>query len=181
MNQATTSQLTGVAVTALVMCLVIWRRMRPQRVKPRAIAISGVIIVLVVVGSLAGTGVGLVHDIPALALAPVFLAAGIGLGFLLVRTLTFWTDPQSGQLWMRGGPLFAIVLVGSIALRFGARLAATGSLYGDAPATVSGAHGFLYDLSGDLLLLTLGLWGARAFLLVKRYREHTVADPAAAV
>jgi hypothetical protein len=169
-NSATSSQLTGLFITAAIMSLVIWRRMRPQPVRPRGIAISGVIIVLVVLASFAETGSGLTHDIPALALVPVFLAAGIGLGFVLVRTLSFWTDRESGQLWMRGGPLFAVILVGSIALRFGARLAATGSMYGGNPAT---SHGFLYDLSGDLLLLTLGLWGARAFFLLKRHREHT--------
>jgi hypothetical protein len=160
------------------MCLVIWRRMRPQPVRPRGIAISGVIIVLVVLASFVGAGGGLMHDIPALALIPVFLAAGIGLGFLLVRTLNFWTDPESGRLWMRGGPLFAVILVGSIALRLGARLVATGSMYGPTPSNLAASHSFLYDLSGDLLLLTLGLWGARAFFLLKRHREHTEASAA---
>jgi hypothetical protein len=179
-SSATSSQLTGLVITAAIMCLVIWRRMRPQQVGPVRIAISGVIIVLVVAAGFAGTGGALMRDVPALVVAPIFLAAGIALGFLLVRTLSLWTDPDSGEPWMRGGPLFAVILVGTIALRMGARLVTTGSVYGGSPTSVAPAHSLLYTLSGDLLLLTLGLWAARAFFLLKRLREHQQETGAAA-
>lgn len=170
-------QLGGIAILVAVLSLVFWRRMRPQPVQPRRIAISGLIITAVVVLSFAGTGASLVHDSAALALAPVFLAAGIGVGMVLVRTMRFWTDPETGALWMRGGPLFAIVLVLTLGVRFGARMALTGSMFGPEPGPTAAHHGFLYDVSADLLLLTLGMWGARAVLLLRRAQAGPVVEP----
>lgn len=168
------SQLIGVAVMIGVLSLVFWRRMRPQPVQPRRIAISGIIIVVVIAASFIGTGGSLIHDTLAVALAPVFLIAGVGVGLLLVRTMRFWNDPNTGSLWMRGGPLFAIVLVLTLGLRFGARLALTGSMFGPEPGPSALHHGFLYDLSADLLLLSLGMWGARAVLLLRRAQSRDV-------
>lgn len=169
------SQIFGIVAMVAVLCLVAWRRMRPQPVRTRRIAISGVIIVLVVLASFVATGGTLIHDTAAVALAPVFLVAGVGIGIGLVRTMRFWNDPNTGELWMRGGPLFAIVLVVSLGLRFGARMALTGSMFGTEPGSAAIHHGFLYDLSADLLLLTVGMWGARAVLLVRRAQAAAVA------
>ena len=41
----------------------------------------------------------------------------------------------------------------------------------------SGPHGLLYDLSADLLFLSLGLWASRAFFLIQRHRAFTAGSP----
>ncbi|HEY4864110.1 MAG TPA: hypothetical protein VIK45_01235, partial [Candidatus Dormibacteraeota bacterium] len=120
----------------------------------------------------------------AVALALVCLAVGVLLGVVLVRTMRFWTDPNTGELWMAGGALFAIILVGTVVLRLGVRYAATGDPFSSAnsppgPSAQQGLTGFLYVLSSDLLLLTLGLWVSRAVLLYLRYREHLAQRPGA--
>ena len=109
--------------------------MRPQPVRPQRIAISGVIIVLVIGASLF-SGRQLIENPVSVALIPVFVALGIGLGFVLVRTMTFWVDQPTGQLWMKGGILFAAILVGTVVLRFGVRYIVYGSAFGGASRTV---------------------------------------------
>jgi membrane protein CcdC involved in cytochrome C biogenesis len=103
------------------------------------------------------------------------VAAGAALGFILVRTMRFWSDQATGELWMKGGALFALILVATIVLRFGVRAVLTGSLFGSASVGGPQQHGFLYDLSADLLFLTLGLWVARAYLVYQRHRAHVAA------
>src|SRR3984893_17619819 len=141
--------------------------------------------VVVVIGlSLVGTGAHLIQSPLAVALALVCLGVGVLLGVVLVRTMRFWTDPNTGELWMAGGALFAIILVGTVVLRFGVRYAATGDPFSSTngrtgPSAQQGLTGFLYVLSSDLLLLTLGLWVSRAVLLYLRYREHLAQRPRA--
>jgi hypothetical protein len=187
MNQAVQAQLFSLAVMVFFLGLGIRRRMRPQPVRPNRIVITGGLIVLLVAFGLVGTSGRIIADPIALVLVPVFLAAGAGLGFYLVRTMTFWTDESSGQLWMRGTAIFALILIGSIALRMGVGLLTTGSMFGP-PGGYSGAsgsssaglvkNGLIADLSADLLFLTLGLWAARAFFLVQRCRDHASSRPA---
>jgi hypothetical protein len=176
-SNALVGQLGGIAFLVVILSLVMWRRMRPQIVVARRIAISGVIICLVVVASLAATGGALVRDPAALALAPVFLVVGAGVGVLLVRTMRFWTDPNTGALWMRGGPLFAVILVVTLGVRFGVRMAFTGSMFGSEPGGAALHHGFWYDLTADLLFLSLGMWVARAVLLVRRVQQPAPTTP----
>jgi hypothetical protein len=180
MDGGVRAQLYGLGVMLLLVGLGVVRRMRPQLVRPGRVAVSGVIIVAVVAASLAATGGRVVSDPIALALVPVFVAAGLAAGYYLVRSMTFWTD-QAGRLWMRGGALFVLILLASIAVRLAVRGIAYGSVFGPGaavgPATgftsqSSASHRLLYDLSADLLFLSLGLWGARAYLLVQRYRAH---------
>jgi hypothetical protein len=172
MSRAATSQLYALGVMALLIGFGVMRRMRPQPVRPNRLVVGGVLITLVVVASLVGTGGGLVGDPLALVLIPLFLAAGIGLGYYLVRTMTFWADPATGALWMKGGALFALILVGAIVVRLGVRTVVYGSPFGGA-VRGQAPHGFLYDLSADLLFLTLGLWASRAYFLYQRHRTHT--------
>ena len=172
MTTAQTSQLYAVVITALVLGFVVMRRMRPQPVRPNRLLVGGAVIVLLVAFSLVGTGGSIIGDPTALALIPVFVAAGGVLGLLLVRTMTFWSDPNTGALWMRGGAVFALILVGTIVLRFGVRAVLTGNPFGSGSFNGPHQHGFLYDLSADLLFLTLGLWVARAFLVYQRHRQH---------
>src|SRR5262252_4473319 len=107
----------------------------------------------------------------ALVLIPIFAAAGAALGYFLVRTMTFWADPATGALWMKGGALFALILVATIAVRFAVRTVVYGSPFGGG-SVGSRPHGLLYDLSADLLFLSLGLWVARAVFLYLRHQQH---------
>jgi hypothetical protein len=174
MSQAATGQLYGLVIFALFIGFAVVRRMRPQPVRPNRLLIGGAIIVLLIAVSLVGTGGGITGDPVALVLIPVFVAAGAALGFFLVRTMTFWSDPATGALWMKGGALFALILVATIAVRFGVRTVVYGSPFGSGTVG-SRPHGLLYDLSADLLFLSLGLWVARAFFVYQRHQQHVTA------
>lgn len=180
MRGGTQSQLVTLLVVVLLVGFGLARRMRPQPVRPQRIAVTGVVIVLLLGLSLVSTGSHIVNPL-GLILAPVFAALGVAVGYYLVRSMTFWTDPNSGTLWMRGGVLFAVILVATIALRFGVNIALTGSMssYSGPSAThPASSNGVLNYLSADLLFLSLGLWASRAYFLVQRYRAHTAAQPA---
>ncbi len=177
MSRAATSQLYTLVIVAVVLSFVIVRRLRPQPVQPNRLIVGGVIIVLVIFASLAGTGGRIIGDPIALALVPVFAAAGVALGYFLVRTMTFWTDQSTGTLWMKGGALFALILIASIVVRFGASTVATGSPFGGSSSNGGATQrGFLYDLSADLLFLSLGLWLARAYFIYQRYRTQLASS-----
>jgi membrane protein CcdC involved in cytochrome C biogenesis len=162
--------LITLALVIFFMALGVRRRMRPQPVRPNRLLVSGAIIVLLIGGSFVATGAHTIENPLGLALMPICLVAGVAIGYLVVRTMRFWIDRDSGELWMAGGAAFAIILVGTILLRFGVRYAATGNAF--APPTEGESGSFLGILSADLLLLTLGLWASRAVLLFLRYREH---------
>ena len=168
------STLITLVLVVFFMALGVRRRMRPQPVRPTRLLVSGVIIVLVIGASFVGTGAHAIENPLGLALMPVCLAAGVVIGYFVVRTMRFWTDRDTGQLWMAGGAAFAIILIGTILLRFGVRYAATGNAFSQPTPGESGS--FLAVLSGDLLLLSLGLWASRAVLLFLRYREHQAAQ-----
>jgi hypothetical protein len=169
-SQRLQATLIGFAIVFVFVALGVRRRTRPQPVRPNEILIFAAVIVLVIGASFIGTDAHLIENPLAIALAPVCLILGAAIGFVLVRTMRFWTDSETGQLWMAGGALFTIILVGAVLLRFAVRYAATGDPFAaprqGAPVT------FLSVLSADLLLLTLGLWLSRAVLLLRRYREH---------
>jgi hypothetical protein len=185
MNSAVQAQLYGLAIVLVFIGLGVFRRMRPQQVRPQRILISGAAITLVILLSLVGARGRIISDPIALLLIPVFIAAGVALGYYLVRTMTFWTDAATGHLWMKGGALFALILVATIGLRLGLRSLVYGSMFGPgtgsfsgrAPGTgltpsPSGLQGLLYDVSADLLFLSVGLWAARAYFLFQRHRAH---------
>ncbi len=175
MSRSAITQLYVLGVMALIVGIGVMRRVRPQPVRPTRLMVSGAVVAVAVGLGLVGTGGQIMADRVALVLIPVFVAAGVALGYFLVRTMTFWADPATGALWMKGGALFALILVGSILLRLGVRSLATGSLLGPSGGLSTTPHGLLYDLSGDLLFLTLGLWASRAYLLVQRHRSHVAA------
>src|SRR5947209_1655888 len=58
-------------------------------------------------------------------------------------------------------------------LLVGFRAVLTGSPFGS--KSVGTQHGLVYDLSADLLFLTLGLWVARAYFVYQRHRQHVAA------
>jgi hypothetical protein len=176
MSQSVQSQLYGLAIMMFFVGLGIVRRIRPQPVRIRRIVIGGILITVFVLASLLGAGGRIVSDPMALLLIPVFVAVGAALGYYLVSTMTFWKDERTGALWMRGGVLFALILVATIVLRLGVRTVVYGSPFASGSyGQAGGQRGLLYDLSADLLFLTLGLWGARSILLYLRYRSHAAA------
>jgi membrane protein CcdC involved in cytochrome C biogenesis len=170
MNQRLQGTLISLAIMFVFIALGVRRRMRPQPVRPNRILAFSALIVLIVGLSFVGTGAHLIENPLAIALAPLCLLAGVALGVFLVRTMRFWTDPDTGQLWMAGGALFAIILVGTILLRFAVRYAATGDPF--AAPKANEPVSTLSVLSADLLFVTLGLWISRAVLLVLKHREH---------
>ena len=180
MSRQPSGTLLALAVMVFLISLAMWRRMRPQPVRATRILVTAVVITAVVGLSFLVTGAHVISHPLALALAPVCLLAGVGLGVLLVQTMRFWTDPETGQLWMAGGAAFAIILVATLALRFGVRYLATGSLFGSSSQQARESSSPLSILSSDLLLLTLGLWLARAALLLLRHREHEAGKGPAA-
>ena len=172
MTQAAQTQLYGLGIMAVFIGFSVVRRMRPQPVRPDRLILSGALIVVLLGTSLVATGGGILGDPVALALVPVFVAAGVALGYYLVRTMSFWSDPLTGALWMKGGALFALILVGTIVVRFGVRSLVAGSPFASGGTGASSPHGLLYDLSADLLFLSIGLWAARAFFVYLRHRAH---------
>ncbi|HYZ01047.1 MAG TPA: CcdC protein domain-containing protein [Candidatus Binatia bacterium] len=176
MSNAQQSQLLTILVIAAVFVVVLLRRMRPQPVRPNRLLIRAVLIVALLTFSLVSTGVGLVHNVLALVLAPVALAVGAVLGWVLVRTMTFWTDEGTGELWMKGGAVFAVLLIVVIGLRIGVTFAlGGGNPY--ASGASQGTHGWLAGLTSDLLILSMGLWLSRAGLVYQRYRQHAAGRP----
>jgi hypothetical protein len=170
LSQRLQGTLIGLAIMLVFVALGVRRRMHPQPVRPNRILFLSAIILLLLGSTFIGTGAHLVENPLGIALAPVCLLAGVALGFLLVRTMRFWTDSETGELWMAGGAFFAIVLVGAILLRFAVRYAATGDPF--APPKPGEPVTFLSVVSADLLFLTVGLWLSRAALLILRHREH---------
>jgi membrane protein CcdC involved in cytochrome C biogenesis len=150
------------------------RRMRPQPVRPQRLAVTAAIIVLLLGFTAFSAGLHMVKDVPALLLAPVALAVGCAVGALLVRHTRFWT--RDGELWMAGGVVFAVILLLTIAVRVGLRVAAGAENHAAAVAP----GGFLADVSTDLLFLSMGMWVTRAALVYLRWRRHVTAAPDAA-
>jgi hypothetical protein len=170
------TQLLTTLVIVAILGFVVLRRMRPQPVRPNQLLMRAVLIVALLGYSLVSTGVGLVHSVVALVLAPVALVVGGVLGWVLVRTMTFWTDAATGALWMKGGVVFGVLLVTVIALRFLVSFALGGGNPYAGGSQGSSAHGWLAGLTGDLLILSMGMWLSRAGLIYQRYRQH-VATP----
>src|SRR5579859_583741 len=158
-------QLVGLGIFAFFVAFSLYRRLRPQPVRPtRVLVTTGVIVVVVVLTLSIPVRQG--QLLTELELMPLFLLAGVGLGVLLVRTMTFWAEPSTGELWMKGGALFAGVFLGSLVLRVGVRLA-----LGET-ASAGRSSALLAAVSTDLLFLVVGLWLTRAVILVRRHRAH---------
>ncbi|HEX4214145.1 MAG TPA: hypothetical protein VIA06_12580 [Candidatus Dormibacteraeota bacterium] len=171
--KANETTLITYAIVLVVICFAIARRMRPQPVRPNRLIVTAGLYCVILLASLGTAGPALIQSIPALILAPVCLIIGLGLGVVLVRFMTFWVDPQSGVLWMRGGVVFAVIFVVTLALRLGASFLLGGSSgFGPPSPGHSAPHGFLSDLSTDLIFLSVGMWASRAALLYNRFRQH---------
>ncbi len=171
MNQSGhSSSLVPLIILVAVIGWLVFRRTRPQRVRLTRTVLYTTLIVL---ASLAGLAANLrVLSNPLfLGVAPLALLVGIALGWLMMRTIRFWRDHETGHVWMSGGIAYVAVWLATLVLRLGVEYAATGNLAMGEPPRVAGPLTTLSIIASDLLLLSVGLWLARGYELVRRYRD----------
>lgn len=152
----------------VIVGLLVARRLRPQRVRASRSVILAVLVTLTSGATLVSTGPASQQWL-VLALAPVFLAAGVWLGLQLTKTMTFWRDEETGQLWMRGGAVYVAVWLATLALRvslrlLGERLGGPGGHAAELPPAMAA-------LSADPVLLSVGLWIGRSVAIVRKARD----------
>jgi hypothetical protein len=152
-------------IVVVVVGFVLVRRIRPQPVNPTRMAVTALIFVVLLLFSLVSTGSAFVHDTPALIASPFALIAGAAIGWALVRLMRFWTDPQTGLLWMRGGIIFAVIYIVTLLLRFG-------SVFVSGDHALTSRYSWLEGVSADLVFLSIGLWITRVTFVLLRYRQH---------
>jgi hypothetical protein len=166
----TAARVVPIVLIGALVIFRIFRRSRPQPVRPRAIAISTAILGFVLLLAIVGSLPILIASPLGLALAPVALVAGCGLGWLLVKTVRFFPDPQTGDLWMGGDAVFIGVVLATILLRLGVQYAAGGQM---TTGTAALTHPTLARvISTDLVFLSAGMWLTRGVLLLARHRRH---------
>ncbi len=165
------SVLTGAIVLVLI-AFAMYRRMRAQPVQPRRAVILSVIVVLLSALSLVGTNRLAAHPL-ALILALPALVVGLGGGLLLMRSIRFWRDAATGALWMKGGAVYLAVWLGTVLLRQAVAYAsgAYTATSGTGRPTLHPVNPTLAALSADLVIVSMGLWIARAAALVLKYRD----------
>ncbi|HVC32840.1 MAG TPA: hypothetical protein VNL16_04960 [Chloroflexota bacterium] len=158
-------------IVVLYLAFSVYRRTRAQKVRPwRAVLITAAIVVVSLFGIVA-TARSMTETL-FVVLMLIGLAVGIALGLQMMRSIRFWRDDTTGELWMQGGVLYVVVWLGSYLLRYGARFAATGSLFPFSVTQTAQPETTLGLLSSALLFLSIGLWISRAYALVQKYREN---------
>ena len=161
-------------VPVIVLALIAWsiyRRTRAQRVR---LTQTILITALIVVSSLIGLGANtlLLANPLFIELAPVALLVGVWIGWLMMRTIRFWRDGSTGQVWMSGGAAYVAIWFVILIFRLGIEYLATGgfsstgAIRGNQPPTT------LSVVASDLLFLSVGLWLARGYVLVRRYQQY---------
>ena len=165
------------SIVLLVVAFAMYRRLRPQPVRPQAaVFVAGII---VVVSALSLVGTDRITDQPvAVILALPALLVGFGIGYALVQSIHFWRDAATGALWMKGGIIYLAVWLVTLALRQGVAYAS-----GAYNAHTAGTHPVnptLATLSAVLVILSMGLWIGRATALVRTYQayQHAGVVPA---
>ncbi len=164
-------------VPLIILALVGWSIYRRTRSQPVRLTQTILITTLVVLASLAGLAANtrLLMSPLFVVLAPVALFAGLIVGSLRMRTIRFWRDQSTGQVWMSGGAAYIAIWLAILAFRLGIEYLATGGFTNVAAARGNQPPTTLSITASDLLLLSIGLWLARGYALVQRYREHTTA------
>ena len=150
----------------------VYRRTRPQHVRLTRTIVYTALIVLLSVAALAANPRQLLDPL-FIEIAPVALLGGLVVGWLMMRTIRFWRDQSNGQVWMSGGAAYVAIWFATLLLRLGIDYAATGSFSTTGPAHGSGPPTTLSVIASDLLFLSVGLWLARGYALVRRYREFS--------
>lgn len=164
------SSLLPIIIFLVIIGFFVYRRTRPQRVRLTRTILYTAVIVLVSLGGLAAN-LAVFGSLLFLGLAPFALLAGPFLGWLMMRTIRFWRDDGTGQIWMSGGFAYVAIWLATLVLRLGIEYAATGRLGMAGPPRPAGPLTPLAVIASDLLFLSVGLWLARGFSLVRRYRE----------
>lgn len=161
-------------VLIVVLALVGWsiyRRTRSQRVRlVQTVAITALIVLSSLLGVVANTRL---LAVPLFVeLAPVALLAGLWVGWMMMRTIRFWRDQQTGQVWMSGGAVYVAIWFVILIFRLGIEYLATGGFSSVATLRGNQTPTTLSVLASDLLFLSVGLWLARGYVLVRRYRQY---------
>ncbi len=170
------ANITPIVIIVLVVAFALYRRMMPQPVRPDRTVVLTLIIVVLAASSLLGADRITTHPL-ALVLALPALVVGFGGGLLLMRSIHFWRDAATGALWMKGGVVYLAVWLATVALRLIITFAAgTGAAGAGNPARPHVVNPALAVLSADLVIVSIGLWIARAVALVRAYRAHEGAD-----
>lgn len=153
----------------------VYRRTRPQRVRLTRTVLYTVLIVLVSLESLLAN-LAVLRNPVFLGIAPLALLAGITLGGVMMRTIRFWRDHETGHVWMSGGVAYVAIWLATLALRLGVEYAATGNFSPTELSRPTDAPTLLSILASDLLFLSMGLWLARGYALARRYRALAAAS-----
>ncbi|MGH2458448.1 MAG: hypothetical protein ACRDIY_06220 [Chloroflexota bacterium] len=172
------TQLIIVIAVVLFIGYRVYRRTRPQKVRLWQTLLYTVVIVGASIFGVVGTG-SLPRNVIFLLLVPIALIIGYLVGVVMMRTIHFWRDAASGDLWMRGGAAYVVVWLLTYVLRLGVRFAAGGSFSPASFADFSGhpSSPVLGWLASDLLFLSVGLWIARAVELTRRHRSRVSVAP----
>jgi hypothetical protein len=164
------SQLLVPLIILIIIGRVVWSRMRPQPVRiGRSLAYLALIVVTSIAGLVANPRV--LTTPVFLLLAPVALVLGLAIGWWMVRQIRFWHDERTGALWMSGGAAYIAVWLGLLALRLGIEYADGGFAAG-AAVRAAQAPTTLTSVASALLFLSIGLWLARGYGLLRRSREY---------
>lgn len=154
---------------ALILVLVafaMYRRMRPQPVRPQRVLIMTAVIVVLSALNLVGNNRLTAHPLAVILAIPALLL-GFGGGLLLMQSIHFWREPATGALWMKGGVVYLAVWLGTVLLRQAITYANTGT------TGQQSVNPGLAVLSADLVIVSIGLWIARAVALVRKYELST--------
>lgn len=164
-----TSQIVAPLLMVFFLGLAAYRRTRPQPVRAMRTLLFTALIVLAALAGLAANPAILRMPL-FLALAPVMLVVGLGLGWVMMRQIRFWCDGATGQVWMAGGAAYVAIWLATLVLRLGIEWVARGSA--GTPARSTAHPSVLATLASALLFLSVGLWLMRGAVLVRRAREH---------
>src|SRR5947209_543181 len=96
--------------------------------------------------------------------APVALVLGAVLGFMVMRSVRFWRDERTGELWMQADRTFLAAWGLLVAVRV--VLAVVSALTASGPERVQQA-GWV-ALSSCFLVASMGLWIARGIVIYRR-------------
>lgn len=153
----------------------VYRRTRAQKVRmAQTIVITALIVLTSIAGLVANTRP--FEDPLFVVLAPVALLAGLGMGWMMMRTIRFWREGSTGEVWMSGGVAYVALWLATIALRMGIDYVATGGFSKLGQGAADRPPTTLSTVASDLLFLSIGLWLARGYALVRRYREYATVE-----
>lgn len=158
-------------IVLLLVAFALYRRMRAQPVRPQRAVVLSVIVGVLSAFSLVGANRITAHPL-ALILALPALGVGLGGGLLLMQSIHFWRDEATGALWMKGGVVYLAAWLATVALR---QVVAYASGAYTRHGTSTGLHAVnpaLATLSADLVIVSMGLWVARAIALMRTYRAY---------